>query len=873
MLKKIKNTLALILIGCVLFSFSGIAQPHNVVVAPTLAYKISKSQISYPLQLLGTVNNDSAFLKWIAANKLVCKNTVAKHSFLITVKDSMAFALLLQNAPLVFINEYHLQASEELLVSSLDLSANSINMVHGKMPLLNGNGLVLSLKENLLDTADIDIAGRYLYNPLASAAYSPHAAIMATMAAGAGNSGYLGTGAAPAASITASDYSNLLPDANTNYQQFGISVQNHSYGVGVENFYGADAAAFDVSATQNNKLLFVFSSGNSGTAAATTGTYAGINGMANLTGSFKMAKNIITVGAADSFGVVPAASSKGPAYDGRLKPELVAFGQDGSSGAAALVSGTAVLLQQAYKNSHAGNLPSASLVKAILLNSADDVASEGIDFTSGYGNLNAYKAVQGVLNGNYFSGAVSHNALQSFVLTVPPNTSKLKCTLVWNDSAAAVNAGKALVNDLDLELQSTTGSDIWQPWVLSSFPNKDSLQLLPIRKRDSLNVVEQITLNNPAAGNYIIQVKGFAVHSQVQSFAIACQLDTAGIFTWQFPSAADNAAAGASNTLRWSSSLTTTTGSIQYSTNNGTSWQLIDAAADLSKKYLHWTAPDTNTTAILKITAGTQSFISDVFTISSRPLLKVGFNCTDSVLLYWNKNKGVSQYQLYALGATSLQPVAVISDTQFVFSTQQLPFKNFAVASKMATMNGVKSTTINYNTQGLDCYINTITADLVNNTGEIQLLLGTKYQVKKISFEKWVSGSFITIRETGNITGLFFSATDQTLIKGNNIYRVKLELLNGKNIYSNTVSVFYFSTAAAIVYPNPVLQYHTFTIQLNTFQASTIQIFSSTGEKVYEKKLSQFSGSISANFNKGIYIIKIILTESGNISTSKLVVL
>ena len=59
-----------------------------------------------------------------------------------------------------------------------------------------------------------------------------------------------------------------------------------------------------------------------------------------------MAKNILTVGATDSFSIVAALSSKGPAHDGRVKPELVAFGEDGSSGAAALVSGTSLLLQQ-----------------------------------------------------------------------------------------------------------------------------------------------------------------------------------------------------------------------------------------------------------------------------------------------------------------------------------------------------------------------------------------------------------------------------------------------------------------------------------------------------------------------------------------------
>ena len=38
-----------------------------------------------------------------------------------------------------------------------------------------------------------------------------------------------------------------------------------------------------------------------------------------------MAKNIITVGHIDSLGNVLSLSSRGPAYDGRIKPELVAF--------------------------------------------------------------------------------------------------------------------------------------------------------------------------------------------------------------------------------------------------------------------------------------------------------------------------------------------------------------------------------------------------------------------------------------------------------------------------------------------------------------------------------------------------------------------
>jgi hypothetical protein len=188
--------------------------------------------------------------------------------------------------------------------------------------------------------------------------------------------------------------------------------------VGVENFYGADAAAYDATVINNPSLLHVFSSGNSGTSASATGIYSGITGFANHTGSFKMAKNILTVGATDSFSVVAALSSKGPAHDGRVKPELVAFGEDGSSGAAALTSDTALLLQHTYKQLH-GCLPAGSLIKAILINSADDAGNKEVDYANGYSSLNALNAVKTLQLGRFMNGSVAHSGTQLFTISVP----------------------------------------------------------------------------------------------------------------------------------------------------------------------------------------------------------------------------------------------------------------------------------------------------------------------------------------------------------------------------------------------------------------------------------------------------------------------
>src|SRR6185436_2781729 len=141
----------------------------------------------------------------------------------------------------------------------------------------------------------------------------------------------------------------------------------------------------------------IFSAGNSGSQTPVDGEYQNIAGYCNLTGSFKQAKNILVVGSVDSFYSVPILSSKGPAFDGRIKPELVAYGNDGSSGAAAITSGTALVTQSVYEAAHNNLLPANALVKAIIINSADDVYTKGPDYFSGFGNVNTNRAVNDML--------------------------------------------------------------------------------------------------------------------------------------------------------------------------------------------------------------------------------------------------------------------------------------------------------------------------------------------------------------------------------------------------------------------------------------------------------------------------------------------
>jgi hypothetical protein len=847
----------------ILFSSVSIAQQmvSNNIFPPLLTQKLKGIPLNEKIRVIITSQGDTI----PAALKNACPmikrlGVFNKNSYFdVTLSVRTLLTKVASIPSIIFIEDGARIPMEELRVSNLDLSLNKINIMHRQFPQWNGNGITASIKENKPDTSDIDFKNRFLSTNLSSGTVSPHASIMATMIGGGGNSWHLGKGAAWGSTICSADFAILLPDANTAYQQYNISVQNHSYGVGIENYYGADAAAYDASSTNNPSLLHIFSSGNSGLSASTMGAYAGIKGFANVTGSFKMAKNILTVGATDSFNTVAPLSSKGPAYDGRVKPELVAYGEDGSSGAAALVSGVSLVLQQEYKQLY-GSMPANALIKAILLNSADDTGNPGLDYSNGYGSLNALKAVKTIQAGNYFIGSVANNGNQQYSVTVPAGIKKIKVTLTWNDLPATPNAVKALVNDLDLVLTHPATGEAWQPWVLNSFPNVDSLQKTATRKRDSLNNTEQVTLDNPVAGIYQFKIAGFNIAGSPQIFCIAYQLDSTDIFDWQFPTGNDFIFSGSANTIRWASSFGTATGVLEYSVNNGTTWQLIDQASDLSKGYYPWQAPTGIQKCLLRMGFEGNQFVTDTFTISQKISTVVGFNCPDSFLIYWDKLSGINNYHVYTLGNKYLEPLTNTNINYLLLSKASNTSQYYAVAPAIDNLEGLKSFTFNYANQGVDCYFRTFFALLENNLVQLKLSLGTLYNIDKIVVEKMDGNNFVPIQQLNNINNTEINFTDALLVKGINSYRIKLELAGGKNIYSAVETVYNNAGSDYIIYPNPVSQYQFLNILSNDpFAKVTLQVFNSTGQKAGEYNVTDVVTSIATGkFTKGLYYFRFI---------------
>lgn len=843
-------------------------------------WKLSKTAEEFALKNKGTFYrftieiSDLSFVNNVVSKHFPTATVYAQRKMIsvVTNYDSITNYFLADNR-VIHIDIIASKPAAELGIPGFDLSANNISPVHNNYPFVKGEKMHVSLKEDYFDTTDIDLKGRFDPSPLASQNITNHANYMATIIAGAGNSVHYAEGVAPETYISSSSFKEILPDEDLYYTQNNITVQNHSYGTVIDNHYGLNAVAFDKNANTDTALLHVFSSGNSGNQTSEAGIYSGITGFANLTGNFKMSKNVITVGATDTFGNPVVLSSKGPAYDGRIKPDISAFQINGTSESAALVSGTALLMQQLYKSKNNNKpLPSA-LARAILINSADDVSNPGPDYATGFGNLNAQKAMKTIDEGDFFSGTISNGETQVFNLTIPSGVSLFKVSVAWNDTVALPEAPAALVNDLDLSVSNKASEEIWQPWVLSSTANFDSLSKIAVRKRDSLNNEEQVTISNPAAGDYQVMIKGFDVASLSQKFYITYSLDSANSFKWKKPFYTDFIPKDNQEMIRWETNIAGS-GIIEYALPPFNMWKEIQQRADLSKKYVYWNTPDTISTAMLRMKAGNRFFYSDTFLITALTKPTTGFLCGDSLFIYWNKMKGVKQYQVYQLSEKYMEPLIKTNDTTATLSVSQLKNNYLSVAPILPDgIPGIKSYAFDFTSQNAGCFISSFYADTNDTTATLSLILGTLYKVDSIIIQKNTTTGFKDIGLIPVSNALSYQYSYEHLAKGVTFFRAKIVLNNGKIFYSDKISVYYNKPGKYLIFPVPVTRNQNIEIY-TPIPAEEVLILTDMSGRIVLKKEIQFVHEFipTTNLLPGVYFYKII-KKDGDMSIGKIVVL
>ncbi|OON66178.1 S8 family serine peptidase [Hymenobacter sp. CRA2] len=779
-----------------------------------------------------SVTDEAAFQRWLAQQQpQASAQPEPGHARLLRVRGATAAALAA--CPYVsFVQAADRQARTERQLNGADLTANKITAVHARYPQLTGRGLTVSIKENPIDIEDLDFKGR-LVNPNPQAQIlDAHSTIMTTLIAGGGNSSPNGKGAAWQARIAQSSSDNLLPDDGAGLAAQSVSVQNHSYGVnvGVENFYGLEARAYDAQSRQYPTLVHVFSAGNIGNQPGAAGTaYAGLANTANLTGEFKNAKNSLSVGNTDALGQVVGLSSRGPAADGRVKPELVAFGSGGSSDAAALVSGISLLTQHAYRERR-GTLPASALVRAALLNSADDTGQPNVDFVAGYGQADALGAVQTMLEGRFVEGSVGQGQEQVFPITVPAGTHRLKLTLAWTDPEAAANAASTLVNDLDLMLTRPADGRRWLPWTLSAYPRLDSLAQPARRRPNHRDNAEQITLDLPAAGTYELRVRGYQLGQGPQAFSVAYELENG--LAWVHPSKARNVRAGEEALLRWQWAGPATAARLEYQAVGQTAWSTVSSSLDLSQQTFRWTAPGTTAAAQLRLLTSSGNVVSDTFFVARPLLLDVAYACPDETLLTWAQVPGAAQYQVYRLGATQLEPYRLVPDTVLHLTAAEAAARYYAVAPVIQGRAGERGSTIDVTQAQYGCYVRSfLPKQEVMDTVQFNLTLGSTYRLQSIALERRnADGSFSAVQTlTGNLP-LTTLLTDPQPRLGRAEYRARLQLSTGQTLYSQLEAVnFVPAIANVLVYPVPVTVGEPLTVVGPPDQALRVRLFDMVG--------------------------------------------
>jgi len=445
---------------------------------------------------------------------------------------------------------------------------------------LDGRGVVIGICDSGVDTNDDatlhpDLRGRLDFFIDVTGGVTPrdvkgHGTHVAGIAAGSGASGevepggwVLGQGVAPGARLGSVNPVDTLGGPGTApvgrftriMLEHGAHVMNNSWKQGGSSFYTANAALVDRLvrdpnadnlAAANDYLVLVFSAGNEGPGAGT------------LTEP-KAAKNPIVVGNSlnwrrddDDIRGVSRTSSRGPTADGRLAPTVVAPGTNivsarssvpvngsrplrefrddagavhldhalnsGTSMAAPQVAGLCALLIQWHHGRSGGN-PSPALLKALLVNGAEDIAGgpDGRGGTlapipnndQGWGRVSLTNIVADAPLSDrgpklLFDQERPFRQLgEEHLYVVRPADAlrALRITLVWTDPPGAVNASPALVNDLDLEVVESGTNRVFRGNVFSDGFSE------PGGEFDDLNNVECVYIRQPAdAGVYEIRV-------------------------------------------------------------------------------------------------------------------------------------------------------------------------------------------------------------------------------------------------------------------------------------------------------------------------------------------------------------------------------
>ena len=565
---------------------------------------------------------------------------------------------------------------------------------------LLGDGVTVGVGDNTSGIFHADIKDRINnFNP---AAITHHGEHVNGIVGGAAIVDPLAEGMAPHVNLVDYYFDLILPATGSMLNDYNMTITNNSYAViegdcSYAGTYDAYAVLMDTIAIQYPAVQHVFASGNDGALTCTPYPF----GYATVAGGYQPAKNALVVSNMKDDQSISIYGSHGPVKDGRLKPELVAVGTnvystididgyeyaDGTSMASPQVAGGLALLTEKYKQLNFGAQPSAAVLRSMLLNGASDLGNPGPDFIYGYGAMNVYRSMLILNGGHYFEGSVANGAVQSFPITVPANTAQLKVLVCWNDMPASPASSKQLVNDLDLTVKDP-GLATHKPWVLD--PTPANVNNNAIQNADHLNNVEQVTIDNPAAGNYSMTVFGFSVPSGPQAFAISYDIVSKGL-QLTYPIGGEKVSNADSMRIFWDGPTDGNTFTVQFSSNGGSTWTTLSATVDASLRHYSWMPSGFNSgncmARVLRNGTSQQS-TSAAFAINTQPVLQIdSLQCPGYVNVHWSPIPNATSYQMLCKRGPYMQVVDTVTDTAYSFGALNPNIKNYVAVSPI--INGL----------------------------------------------------------------------------------------------------------------------------------------------------------------------------------------
>jgi PKD repeat protein len=570
------------------------------------------------------------------------------------------------------------------------LRSNQINGHHIGSPGYDGNGVRLQIRDDGGIGPHVDFQGRLNQRFLNSFSNTTggiqHADMVGGSAASANNIDPTIQGNATGAQVYVTNYAgNFLDVTLTLHQEAEVMVTNTSYSDGCNAGYTTRSRTVDIQAHENPHLLHIFSSGNDGDQSC---GYTSASGWGTITGGHKASKNSIAVGSLNFAGSLSGFSSRGPTADGRIKPELVAMGQgiwttnpingytntQGTSFSAPSIAGLATQLYHAYRELNQGENPEAALIKAVMMNAAQDIGNAGPDYRHGFGIPHAARSVAILEDKTYWPGSVNTGETDDYSIAIPANVKEARVMLYWADPPAMPANATPLINDLNLSLLNLQGDTIL-PLRLNPTPNVVTLNQPAVPGVDSLNNVEQVVLYDPAAGNYTVRVNGFSVPEGPQKFYVLYTFlyDSLEV---TYPQGGESLAATESEVIRWDAYGTATplgTFTLEYTLNNGLSWLPIVSGLGPETRSYNWTVPPASTgRARVRISRGTQNAQSQGnFTIMRVPNnLAVTQVCPDYTSIDWDQVPGAIGYDIFVLGEKYMDSVGSTPATQ---TSYQIP--------------------------------------------------------------------------------------------------------------------------------------------------------------------------------------------------------